>query len=587
MDTDTGSPLTLTPSSSLRILASLLRLPPEMTARRDDTSELPPKWLAQQKQVVDSGPLPPGLTSQWQNQHQHQHQHQHHPLLFSPRWNLGNSLVRRVVIDTIGPVFVSASAGHNREGDGGGLCDAHRGLNKELVGEVYYLVRKEVLAHGEGVRSWLRHISRHEDEYKDQEWGDVRENVELMVGIVTLMEEFTVGDGRSEERWERYFGRGVEMENKGKYFERVKTGCMACVLGVIGGRKELIIGLKGSCLARARRRTPRLLGRWLPGWVLAFGNQEQKEIEKKSEELAGRIRVVRGLQKERFRRGRKGEWVNPRLVREVGGAEGVPTAVPTCYDHGEEEHHEEDQLNDVNDRLSTNNPYHQSANNNKGPSPHIPEQPFGGFDGPFDDDAYPNILDGLIPDHHHIRAPYPIPPPSPLSDNETDERGFIPPRQSWTAYPPPLFSPRYHPLHRPINPGPQAQYDCLSRPKALVITPPPSSSESYYADEIYDHYTGDVDEKRAGLGARIGTKASTVFSGRPKPEEYDGLVSLGKEALLSPRYPPSCRQQQQKTRVDDYNSEKTMQSRLKKRLQGSPRSSGMSDSARTEWVDFF
>ncbi|KAK4179027.1 hypothetical protein QBC36DRAFT_181162 [Triangularia setosa] len=590
-----SSPLTIIPSSSLRILASLLHLPQDMTD--DGMGELlpPAKWLAQQKQAVESaGVLPPEvLLSSCQTQH------------LWPRRKLGRGLVRRAVVITPLLAPLLTGGGHGAEGKGKGeegLCEAHGGLNCDLIREVYYLVKKEVIAHGEAVRSWLRHICRHEQKFKSQEWGDVRGFVEDMVGIVTLMEVFEPGNGEDEERWEGYFGRGLDVDalrKKGRCFERVENGCMACVLGIIGGRKRLVIGLRASCLGRARRRTPRLLGRWLPGWVERFGGLERGEIETKSEELAGRIRVVGGLQRERFR-GREGEGVSSRLARLGEGLGMGDAAAPEVPDHGQEEDDaergEQQSEDDGKARGGSNNPYHQASPDNGSASPLVPPQPgspqsgpFGGFDGALDDDEdYRRIVDNIIPDRYLIHSPMPMRPASLLSDSIINDKrgGYIHPRQSWTAFPPPLFSLRYPqpPLHRPGNPIIAGYGHDYRRPnQANPITPPSSTSESHYADEIYGHYhTGDIENKKTGAK----TEASTGFAGRPRPEEYDGLLR-DKEGLLSPRYysSPSQRQQHQR-RLDDCYSEKSMKGRLKRRLEGRPRSQ-ISSSGRTQWVDFF
>lgn len=116
--------------------------------------------------------------------------------------------------------------------------------------------------------------------------------VEDMVGVVVLMEGFEVGDGVDEEWWEGYFGRGVWMEDVKERFgmgwERVGSGCLVCVLGVIGGRKEVVVGLRGSCLLWVKRRMLRLEGWWLGGWM-------DGEMVRESEVLVGRLRVVRRL----------------------------------------------------------------------------------------------------------------------------------------------------------------------------------------------------------------------------------------------------------------------------------------------------
>lgn len=523
--TTTPSPLLATRSSSLQMLASLLRLPPEMMVGGTTTREMPAQWLAEQKQVVDSGVLPfevlakPTTTAR--------------EVSSSSRW-------RRVVA----PFLLTGSRQR-------GLCQAHGGLDYDLVREVYGLVRKEVVDGGEGVRSWLRFISRRREEYKRDDWRDVRGFVEDMAAVVVLMEGFEMGDGVDEERWEGYFGRGVRMEDVKERFgtgwERVGSGCLACVLGVIGGRKEVVVGLRGSCLSRAKRRTPRLEGRWLGGWM-------DGEMVRESEVLAGRLRVVRRLQEGRS----GGEGVGMDFVR---GVEEVRLADDAGHRAGGNAIYE----GEGSRQLSTNNPYRPT--DPKSPSPPVPppQEPFGGFDGAFDsdDDHYQQILNTLVPPGNHIQNP--IPPPTPPS--MSDSRDYHPPRQSWTAPIPPLSIPRRcpppHHSHAPANLNPQVH---------TAIIPPPSSS--YYADEILNHYQDYQDHKPSAR-----TRSSTIFSGRPRPEEYDSLVTMdNNEAALL------CRREHQK-RLDECYSEKSTKARLKRGLERG-RSSPGSDGGRTEWGDF-
>ncbi|KAK0666198.1 hypothetical protein QBC41DRAFT_305472 [Cercophora samala] len=571
-----SSPLITIPSSALRMLASLLRLPPEMVAG-DGTREIPAKWLAQQRQVIDSGRLPAELLSGHDNQNHHQARH------LSPLWNLGGGgFVQRVIIRPIvGPLLLATTRDRDRgkEVEGVRLCEAHRGLNEELIGEVYRLIRREVVVCGEGTRSWLRHVGRHEGVYRHLDWGDVGGYVGVMAGVVLLMEEFEVGKGGDEERWEGCFGRGVRLDEiKGKMgagWGKVGSGCMACVIGVVGGRREMVVGLRASCLSRAKRRTPRLEGRWLGGWL-----DERGEMERESEALAGRLTAVRGWQSWRARGGRLDE----ELARELKGMGLSDGAGATCGDH---DHHRADGIaeyeeDEGNRELSPNNPY--KPPDPRSPSPPIPPQseppqpdPFGGFDGVFDsdDEDYRQIIKHLIPLRDRIHNPIPPPTPPSIIDNKR-EGGYHPPRHSWTTYIPPLYAPRHYPPprhhdHHPADPNPQSH-------QHEPTTPPPSSSQSYYADDIYDRYhTGTTNSRPTDR-----TRSSTIFSRRPRPEEYVGLVTIDANAALLAH--------QHQKRLDECYSEKSTKGRLKRRLargNSSPPSEGVSSEGRTAWVDFF
>ncbi|KAL2255109.1 hypothetical protein VTK26DRAFT_4090 [Humicola hyalothermophila] len=126
----------------------------------------------------------------------------------------------------------------------------------------------------------------------------MREYVERMNGIATLWLDW--------DEFERWYGEGAVLAPSGeeasecRLFERVESGCPACVLAVVGGRRELLVALRASVEARAGGKDPRLL-RFVDAWIDAFaeaGGDEDEggeagRMRKESFALAEEIRRVR------------------------------------------------------------------------------------------------------------------------------------------------------------------------------------------------------------------------------------------------------------------------------------------------------
>ncbi|KAH6636061.1 hypothetical protein F5144DRAFT_546212 [Chaetomium tenue] len=154
-----------------------------------------------------------------------------------------------------------------------GLCRAHEGLEGEVVGGLLRLVKVEV-----GVRC------------------DV-----VLSGVGSLFLD--------EEDFGRYFGDGVRPEC---WFEKVESGCPACVLAVVGGRQEVLMALRANLKGRAKNREPRLLG-LVEAWMAMFGWHEEREMRAQSDALAEEVNEVR-------------QWMHDRKVRkrEERAARGEP-----------------------------------------------------------------------------------------------------------------------------------------------------------------------------------------------------------------------------------------------------------------------
>jgi hypothetical protein len=120
--------------------------------------------------------------------------------------------------------------------------------------------------------------------------GRMRWLVQVLSGMGSLF--------LGEEDFERYFGDGVRPECR---FEKVESGCPACVLAVVGGRQEVLMALRASMKGRAKNREPRLLA-LVEAWMPLFGWHEEREMRAQSDALAEEVREVR-------------QWMHDRKVR--------------------------------------------------------------------------------------------------------------------------------------------------------------------------------------------------------------------------------------------------------------------------------
>ena len=197
----------------------------------------------------------------------------------------------------------------------GWLCRAHEWLEREVVRGLLRLVKVEVGVRCDVVRAWGEDVKgggfaggvrgavgggRVGAGAGDGE-GDGAGDAEGMARRMGWLVQVLSGVGSlflGEEEFERYFGDSVRPECQ---FEKVESGCPACVLAVVGGRQEVLMALRASMKGRAKSREPRLLA-LVEAWMPLFGWREEREMRAQSDALAEEVREVR-------------QWMHDRKVR--------------------------------------------------------------------------------------------------------------------------------------------------------------------------------------------------------------------------------------------------------------------------------
>jgi hypothetical protein len=157
----------------------------------------------------------------------------------------------------------------------GRLCQNHRDLKPELVFWCYTQLNEEVSVH---VDRYRRYRMRFPGECTDE----LRDYIDNVTGIATLYL------GRDD--FEAEYGRHALPEEERHH--RVRGGCAACVLSVVGARAQMLIDLRASMLARKKHKTPRLLV-LVEAWMDEFPTGTL-EMRLESEEIAEELRQFRG-----------------------------------------------------------------------------------------------------------------------------------------------------------------------------------------------------------------------------------------------------------------------------------------------------
>ncbi|KAK3302572.1 uncharacterized protein B0T15DRAFT_310276 [Chaetomium strumarium] len=191
------------------------------------------------------------------------------------------------------------------------LCPAHKKLDADLLTHCFALLAAEVSVRCDVLKGYLSSCRRrrlhhaHSHHHQNSETAaaaqarkELKRMVEVLSGVASLY--------LSSEQFERCFG-----STKPKYtFQKVQSGCPACVLAVVGGRREVLVALRGNMLGRAKGKEPRLL-RLVEAWMEMFGGGVGVEaaIRRESDVLAQEVRNVRRVMHERKvqRRARKGK----------------------------------------------------------------------------------------------------------------------------------------------------------------------------------------------------------------------------------------------------------------------------------------
>lgn len=165
----------------------------------------------------------------------------------------------------------------------GRLCSYHAELKPELIFWCYAQLNEEVCTH---IDRFRRYRMRFPDECTDE----LRDYIDRVTSIATLY--------MRRDDFEAEYGRHALEEDE--RYPRVRGGCAACVLSVIGARAQMLIDLRASMLARRKGKTPRLLC-LVEAWMDEFPSGtldmriESEEIAQELGAFRDRIREVRGM----------------------------------------------------------------------------------------------------------------------------------------------------------------------------------------------------------------------------------------------------------------------------------------------------
>ena len=113
--------------------------------------------------------------------------------------------------------------------------------------------------YGEG-----QHYEGNQRHREGQRLGDrMRDLIDVLSGVATLF--------LSPREFKRHYGRGV---SAGHRFDKVRSGCAACVLAAVGSRTEVLVALRANIKAREKCREPRLLA-LVEAWMKLLGGRRR------------------------------------------------------------------------------------------------------------------------------------------------------------------------------------------------------------------------------------------------------------------------------------------------------------------------
>ncbi|KAI3533226.1 hypothetical protein CSPX01_12882 [Colletotrichum filicis] len=151
------------------------------------------------------------------------------------------------------------------------LCSSHRGLNPWTIHALFALVLKEITVE----TASLRH-----DRQRDRgpEFTPlIQEFVRRLDGIQALwMDTYN---------FELLYGR------QPKVLSHVNSHCEACILSALGSRPSFLGDLRANLIARTKRTSP-CLQRIVDAWINEFPEAAQREVFKRSANLAEEIRAM-------------------------------------------------------------------------------------------------------------------------------------------------------------------------------------------------------------------------------------------------------------------------------------------------------
>jgi hypothetical protein len=173
----------------------------------------------------------------------------------------------------------------------------------------------EVVVRCDVLRGYLNRVAG-----SGEQGEGVRRVVEALGGVAVLW----LGRAEAERRF-GHLGDG----SRGYAPGRVRSGCAACVLAIVGGQREVLVALRASMVARAKGKAPRLLG-LVDAWMQVLDARDMgREMMAESEALAEEVREARSWMRARRaeRRTRMGEGVGNRGRSKHRGGLPVETRV--------------------------------------------------------------------------------------------------------------------------------------------------------------------------------------------------------------------------------------------------------------------
>jgi hypothetical protein len=195
------------------------------------------------------------------------------------------------------------------------LCSTHKPLNPFLIKRVFMQLSAET---GLRVQSLIYAVEREDSENKgkgqkmedgsdgDSGYKEIDPEVRVWLRRLTRLNSLWMNPASYRTKF--------HVMPDEKRFERLESGCMACILGFVGGRAEAVLDLKTSMLGRMRTGHESRLWGLVEAWTRHFGQAEWIANESK------RIGKLVKKERRRARRRRRRERRERRLAKKNSGS---------------------------------------------------------------------------------------------------------------------------------------------------------------------------------------------------------------------------------------------------------------------------
>ncbi|KAK1729727.1 uncharacterized protein BDZ83DRAFT_647659 [Colletotrichum acutatum] len=151
------------------------------------------------------------------------------------------------------------------------LCSSHRGLNPWTIHALFALVLKEIT---------LETASLRHDRQRDR--GPE---------CTPLIQEFVRRLDGIQALWMDTYNFELLHGRQPKVLSHVNSHCEACILSALGSRPSFLGDLRANLIARTKRTSP-CLQRIVDAWINEFPEAAQREVFKRSANLAEEIRAM-------------------------------------------------------------------------------------------------------------------------------------------------------------------------------------------------------------------------------------------------------------------------------------------------------